>query len=96
MEVGTELAVFFLFGFFFFFFSWAIYIRLQLCKMTDARASHINAKQGAVKAQNTIKVGQLNKAFKCPSDGVVGRLVQRMSHLAHLVFLCFGVLNVML
>jgi hypothetical protein len=57
----------------------SIYISLQLCKMTDARASHINAKQGTIKAQNTIKLGQLNKAIKCPSDGVVGRLVQRMS-----------------
>jgi hypothetical protein len=47
--------------------------------MTDARASHINAKQGTIKAPNTIKEGQLNKAIKCPSDGVVGRLVQRMS-----------------
>jgi hypothetical protein len=26
-----------------------IYISLQLCKMTDARASHINAKQGTIK-----------------------------------------------
>jgi hypothetical protein len=31
--------------------------------MTDARASHINAKQGTIKAQNTIKQGQLNKAI---------------------------------
>jgi hypothetical protein len=54
-------------------------ICLQLCKMTDARASHINAKQGTIKAQNTIKQDQLNKAVECPSDGVVGRLVQRMS-----------------
>jgi hypothetical protein len=30
-----------------------IYISLQLCKMTDARASHINAQQGTDKAQNT-------------------------------------------
>jgi hypothetical protein len=30
-----------------------IYISLQLCKMTDARASHINAKQGNIRAQNT-------------------------------------------
>jgi hypothetical protein len=30
-----------------------IYISLQLCKMTDARASHINADQGTIKAQNT-------------------------------------------
>jgi hypothetical protein len=41
-----------------------IYISLQLCKMTDARASHINAKQGTMKAQNTIKQGQLKKAIK--------------------------------
>jgi hypothetical protein len=47
--------------------------------MTDARASHINAKQGTIKAQNTSKLGQLNKKIKCPFDGVVGRLVQRMS-----------------
>jgi hypothetical protein len=49
--------------------------------MTDAGASHINAKQGTVpvKAQNTIKLGQLHEAIKCPSEGVVGRLVQRMS-----------------
>jgi hypothetical protein len=59
-----------------------IYISLHLCKMTDARASHINAEQGTIKAQNTIntiKLGQLNRAIKCPSDGVVGLLVQRMS-----------------
>jgi hypothetical protein len=56
-----------------------IYISLQLCKTTDARASHINAKQGTIKAQNTIRIGQLNKAIKCPTDGVVGCLVQRMS-----------------
>jgi hypothetical protein len=56
-----------------------IYIDLQLCKMTDARASHINAKQGTIKAQNTIKQDQLKKGIKCPSDRVVGRLVQRMS-----------------
>jgi hypothetical protein len=56
-----------------------IYIGLQLCKMTDARASHINAEQGTLKAQNTLKLGQLNKAIKCPSDDAVGRLVQRMS-----------------
>jgi hypothetical protein len=41
--------------------------------MTDSRASHINAEQGTIKAQNTIntiKLGQLNRAIKCPSDGV--------------------------
>jgi hypothetical protein len=47
--------------------------------MTDARASHINAKQGTIEAPNTIKQGKLIKAIKCPSDGVVGRLAQRMS-----------------
>jgi hypothetical protein len=50
--------------------------------MTDARASHINAEQDTIKAQNTIntiKLGQLNRAIKCPSDGVVGLLVQKMS-----------------
>jgi hypothetical protein len=36
-----------------------IYISLQLCKMTDARASHINAKQGTIKAQNKIKLASL-------------------------------------
>jgi hypothetical protein len=59
-------------------FASSIYISLQLCKMSDARASHINAKEGTIKAQNTIKQGQLNKAIKCPSDGVVGRLVQKV------------------
>jgi hypothetical protein len=54
-----------------------IYISLQLCKMTDARASHIIAEEGTIKAQNTKntkKLGQLNEAIKCPSDGVVGKI----------------------
>jgi hypothetical protein len=48
-----------------------MYICLQLFKMTDARVSHINAKQGTIKAQNTIKQDQLTKesnairCFKC-------------------------------
>jgi hypothetical protein len=46
--------------------------------MTDARASHINAKQGTIKDQHTIKVGKLIKAIKCPSDGVVGRPAGRL------------------
>jgi hypothetical protein len=32
--------------------------------MTDARASHINAKQGTIKALNTLNQGQQNKALK--------------------------------
>jgi hypothetical protein len=35
-----------------------IYISLQLCKMNDARASHINANQGTIKAVDTSKLGQ--------------------------------------
>jgi hypothetical protein len=31
-------------------------ISLQLCKMNDARASHINANQGTIKAVNTSKL----------------------------------------
>jgi hypothetical protein len=31
--------------------------------MIDACASQINAKQGTIKAQNTIKLGQINKAI---------------------------------
>jgi hypothetical protein len=46
------------------------FLIIQLCKMTDARASHINAKQGTIKAQNTIKLDKLNTAIKCPSHGV--------------------------
>jgi hypothetical protein len=63
--------------------------------MTDARASHINAKQGTVKAQNAIKQGQLNKAIS-PSDGVVGRLVQRMSQgspYCMLLYMLYGILE---
>jgi hypothetical protein len=33
-----------------------IYISLQLCKMNEARASHINANQGTIKAVNTSKL----------------------------------------
>jgi hypothetical protein len=35
-----------------------ICISLQHCKMNDARASHINANQGTMKAANTSKLGQ--------------------------------------
>jgi hypothetical protein len=45
-------------------FSQYIYISLQLCKMTDARASHINAKQGNIKDQNTIKLSSTIKQLK--------------------------------
>jgi hypothetical protein len=36
--------------------------------MTDARASHINAKQGNIKAQHTIKQGNKSLSFSDEKD----------------------------
>jgi predicted anti-sigma-YlaC factor YlaD len=46
-----------------------IHISLQLCKMTDARASHINAKQGTIKL-GSYAVWILYSAFRCFADAL--------------------------